>query len=249
MADMDAVKKEVATLKTRLDEQVARAKRQQTITLIIGVVLVLFVLFYFQFIKSQLNDMLDARTLSQMASSMVEDRVPQIRKDLESWAKEEAPNLVDDLINKVINEQFPSLRKDAVAFVKSQSKIRMEEFNQTLDIALDDLMESYRDDITRLMTELDTDTGKEALEEEVYGMIVASIDDTDIRLTMQTYLEGLQDVNARLIRLSETDEEYLMDEEIAVRNLISAIREMAERSTLDISLLDLDSEILKPLED
>ncbi|MCC5874720.1 MAG: hypothetical protein JJU11_00745 [Candidatus Sumerlaeia bacterium] len=248
MADMEAVKKEIYALRGRLDEQVARAKRQQTITLVIGVLLIVFVLGYFQWIKGQLGQMLDEKTLAQIASSFVQDKVPEVRSELESMAIEMTPEMVDNIVNNLISTQLPSYRRNAVSFVKRETGSRLDEFNKTLDIALDELLQSYEEDITRLLTELDTDEGRDALEEEVYSMIVASLEDSEIRDTMAVYLDGIRDVNDRLTWLSEAEEAELHEAEKPVRNLIAAIREMAERSTMDFAILDMDSEIFKPIE-
>lgn len=248
MADMEAVQKEILALRDRLDGQVAKAKRQQTITLVIGVLLIIFVLGYFQWIKGQLAQMLDEKTLAQIASSFVQDKVPEVRSELESMAIEMTPEMVDNVVNNLITTQLPTYRQRAVDFVKKETGSRLDEFNETLDIALDDLILSYEDDITRLLTELDSVEGREALEEEVYGMISSLLEDSEIRQTMTLYLDGIRDVNSRIVRLSEVDEGDLHEAEIPVRNLIAAIREMAERSTMDFALLDMDSEIFQPID-
>lgn len=243
--EMTAVQEEVRALRDRLQAQRAKVKRSQVITGVIGGALILFILIYFQWIQVKTREMLVPEDLAGIVSDYAVKRMPEFREDLEGRALTMAPALVDRIVDNIIDQRFPNLRHRAVTIVKKEAETHLDEFQELMELALQDLVDSYQEDIERLVSQLETEEGRVAMEQEFYELIIASIDDREIRISLDTYREALFDIVSVLAHLAEAPEGVLREDELAVRNLVASIREMAERSPLEGGLLHFESEVFE----
>lgn len=243
--EMNAIHDELNSVRKRLEDQKAKLKRNQVITASIGGALILFILIYFQWIQVKTQEMLEPKDLAGIVSDYAVKRMPEVREGLEERAINIAPELVDRIVDNLIEQRFPALREQAVAFVKRETDSHLDQFQDLMELALQDLVDTYQEDIERLVSQLETEEGRLAMEQEFHELIIASIDDNEIRLALETYREALFDISSVLTRLAEASEADLREDEVAVRNLVATIRETAQRSPIEGGLLDFDSEVFE----
>ncbi len=238
MADVTSISRQVNELENRLDVQIAKAKRSQTTTIIIGVVLIIIIIVYFTVLSSYVRDLSKPDEVAGMASATLQEKIAELKPELEKSIKEEGPKMVDSLVDSAINEHIPQFRKDAEAAIIEESDRQFDRMAEVIITSFDDVVENHGERIRTFSEELQTSEGRDGFEEFVYKTLVEAMEEQDILINIESYGDALVNVDTMLAHLMEEDAE-LTPHEQATFDLVAVIREMANRSTL--SLKDLPS--------
>jgi flagellar basal body-associated protein FliL len=236
MADTEKMMKQIVRIEEKLDRQISRAKKSQTTTVVIGVVLVLVMIGYFSWAGSQVRTILEPQGVAQMGSEEVVKMIREYRPEVEKVARERAPEMVDELVTELITNQLPrgraflqeELQKEAVMQLDSMTEYIIDEFNT--------MMDTHEDNIKQMAKDLQTTEGMQAFEDEMYNQINEALNDDEIAMQLELYGQALEDVRKTLDELTAEDIEMTRAQK-ATYDLIAVTRELASRS--DLSLDDL----------
>lgn len=232
MADAKTLTAQLDKLERRIEDEVSKSKRSMTISVIVGIVLVVILIGYFSFMSSLVAEAAEPEGLAQMASVEINERIPEVSKQLEQTAKEQAPELVNAAINYVVDEQLPGARKAAEDTIKKEVEAALDKYEAEITTTVDETMDKHRENIKQLASQLTTAQGKADFEEELYRVITESLEQQDIKMQMEMYRMALMDINAMLGFMAE-EEFAATQEQEALRNLIGILRELASRAELN----------------
>lgn len=236
MADNKAMLNQVEQLEKKIDAQIARAKAMQTTTLVIGVVLIVIIIGYFMFMASQVRKMMVPQDLAEIAGDQIRTRVTELTPELEKAARENAPKLVDSLVNEIIENQLPSGRQFLEEMIKEESTRQLDRMENILVESFREVIDQNDEAIRSLVEALKNDEGRETFQESIRALLLEALNDGEINVALDSYGMALEEVNGLLLRLSSPDEE-LTNEERITKQLIVVVRELANRSEFDLGTL------------
>lgn len=237
MADKEKMLKTADRVAEKLDDQMRRAKKSQTTSIVIGVILVLFLIGYFSWASSQVRSILQPDSVAQMASETMVKRIREYRPQIEDAARENAPELVDKLVDQMIMRQLPQGRKALQDALLEESDRRLAAMADYIIEEFDRIMDQHEDNVKDMVELLKTDAGMLAFQDQLYDDINTAMDDQEIAMQMDMYGEALKDFHATMKAMNEINPEDMDELQRATYDLILVTREMASRS--EISLGDL----------
>lgn len=91
--DIAAAQRRLADLRAQLDREADRARTRRTVMVVVGIVLVLIVLGYLWWVKTQL-DRVDAQTVVQLTVQQVEPYMQESPEQLATLLREQAPTVM-----------------------------------------------------------------------------------------------------------------------------------------------------------
>lgn len=248
MADNKAMLNQIESLEKKIDAQISRAKTMQTTTLVIGVVLIVIIIGYFMFMAGQVRKMLVPQDLAEIAGDQIRTRVTELTPELEKAARENAPKLVDSLVNEVVDNQLPQGREALETAIKEESTRQLDRMETVLTDAFRQVVAQNEEGIRSMVETLKTDEGREEFQEAIQALMLEAINDGEIIVALDSYGIALQEVNALLGHLSTTPDADLTNEERITKQLIVVVREMANRSELELGTLPTLSGIDEAME-
>ncbi len=232
----DSTTAKLNSIEQKIDAQIARAKRHQMVTIVIGVILVIVVLGYTSYISGLLRDVLTPESTAEIASQSIIDRLPEVLDEVEKNVESEAPKLVDDLITQLINEQIPSFREAGEERIKSESSEQIRNMTAFLIAQIDTVIDENEERVNQMAELLETTEGKEQFQQEMYNLMKESLNDSQIQVELDSYGIALAEIESNLVRLT-ADTKDLTKEEQALFELLAVVREMANRSEFELKEL------------
>jgi flagellar basal body-associated protein FliL len=248
MADQHTIEKQVQSVAAKLDAEVNRVKKGQTITISVGVVLIIFIMGYFGFMSGYVKDALDPKGLALMAGTQITERIKEYRPQVEKAAKENAPILVDKMVSELFDVQVPKGREALEKAIMEEGDQNLEAMQEYLLDQFDIVMEAHQDNVQELVNLLKTSEGRDEFRKAVYDQINEAMADQEIEISLASYGDALADVENKLSTLSEKDEADFTSTEKATYDLLVIVRELANRSKLKITDLPVLSNIEKVVE-
>lgn len=242
----DNVNNELAHIERKLDTQHSQLKRQQTLSLVVGVVLLIIVVIYMSWIGGYIRQMTEPEDLSMIAADYVTENLPEARKAVAQEAKANLPKWLDQAVNEVINTGMPQARQ----YIEEESLRYLDQQLEKADTIvrqnIDDAFERHSDEIILNIRQLDTEEGQKEFEERLYKVLSESLNDENVQLEMQSYTLALEEISQRLDRITQVanmkgdTRDTASDQEMIMADLIAAIIEMGRRMDItEVSTKDL----------
>ncbi len=219
-------------LRDFLKREAASTRKGGTILLVVGIVVVVAIVVYFSLILSWLRKNYQAKDFVDVASMMVSEYIDQAASpEAQTWVMSKLPGLMDQAKKELV-AYMPKARKRAEELLSSAAddlaeRIREEAGDQVSDIMLRHegtirLALDAASDIERSNAELALN---KALEEEFEALAVRELDPN-----LPEYLRALEEMDAELTVLVDSDPEKLTDEQKLERELLQIIYTLLERN-------------------
>lgn len=231
MADQRDLMRELDRLEERIDAQVAKAQKTTTMSLVLGIIIVVIMIGYFSWASSYARQFLEPKTLSMLATDQVVTRIPEVRKTIEATAKAEVPVMVAGMVDSVVKEQIPAARKEAEKTIIEETTKALDKYEDQLLSKFDATIEAHRDNIKEMAAQLSTDEGRKIFEDDLYKLFEETIEAENMQADLVGYAQALKDIDETLAVLSDEEAAaHLTDEQLALRHLVALVREMSNRS-------------------
>lgn len=244
MADQRDIMRDLDRLEQRIDAQLAKSQKTATMSLVLGIILVVVMIGYFAFAGSYIRQFLVPKDLSLMVTDQVVTRIPEVRAELEATAKREVPALVDTMVTSLVTEHIPNARKTAEKTIVEETTRALDKYEDQLLTKFDETIEAHRENIKGMAAQLSTDEGRQMLENDLYQLFEDTITDENMQADLEGYAQALADIDMTLEVLSDSDGSHLNDEQLALRRLLAIVREMGNRS--EVANLNLKGSDLTP---
>lgn len=234
MADLKSVEQRIKSLEGRLDQQIAKAKSAQTTTIIIGIVLVLFMVIYFSWASTQLQNVLQPTDVASVASDQIVTSIQEYRPEVEKMAREEAPQMVNRLVDEVVLRQLPEGRQFIEEFIEEEGDRNIQAMTEFILDQFNMVMDNHEDEVREMVEALQTEEGKQQFEEEMYNRIQEAMSDDEIMINILAYGDALDEIERNLKLIAETPPEEMDDLQKATYDLLVVVRELGGRSKLTL---------------
>jgi hypothetical protein len=219
---------ELNNLEAKLDGEIAHLKRQKTINLIIGAVLVVIIFGYFYFMSIKVKSLMEPQEIASMASQRVVSYLPNARATLEETARKEVPLLVDNLINKLLKESIPEARAQIKTLIISTADKTMDDAETVFFNQVNQHLKTHGAALRSLAADLTTNEGAKAFEDAIYKTLEEVVQDPSVQVDLLGYGIALEELDGTLLYLSQKKISLTPEEESA-RDLIAILRELMNR--------------------
>ena len=217
---------QIHAIESALDQQIARLNRTQNLNLGIAAVLIIFLIGYMGYLSS-LTAQIDAEGLVDVAVDKADEQLPILRKELATSLVEGAEGNINELINtglEFVPEQRKNLEKYVSDVLQKNVIIVDEGFSELFKNVLVDArpqLEPMLKKVTDAKTTLE-------LEEEIYAIFHANLDQPEVLSDVDAYGEILMNVADKVEYLRTSDS--LSKSEQRELLLLQALREISIRS-------------------
>lgn len=226
MADLQ---KELDNLEKKIADQLEAANKVKQINLILGIVLIIIIFGYFQFIYVKLTPFAEPKPLAETVMGFASERVDKISEYADQQAKETVPKLLDDMIDGMIQERIPNGRKELEKALKKELDIALGKTESGVMEAFDKAMEEHGDELHGLVKELQTNDGREAFEDDLFKIMHEAISEPDIKIQIDTYGIVLGDIDGLLKFYADPSTEKTDDQKL-VAQMLAMVREISDRT-------------------
>jgi hypothetical protein len=205
----------VASLQNRLNREVL-------ITSLLGLVTIVAICGYFYYGYTQINELLQPKTLVNYAGTMAQDKLPELRQQLEAEVEKNAPVWAEELSRQAVSS-MPQVREQLEEHIISQVDAM---FTQTVTLTEPEMkkfMEEHKTEIARAISELKQDD--KVLSDESMAEIEKSVSDalgTDMKEQAHEALRTLQEMIAKGTQLR--DGQNLNEFDTRLRAVIMILR-------------------------
>ncbi|MEQ8818718.1 MAG: hypothetical protein RLY93_00600 [Sumerlaeia bacterium] len=203
-------KKLLNTIEERIEEKADTARSRLAVTVGVGVVLCLIIVFYFSWLNSKLTPSVTPDALANMAVSYIDEEImPQVRPTVTQQLRSSAPTVVESAADQMV-QTIPTGRKAIEDFLIEQTDQSLIEAEQKLDqLALTALRQSP-DQLratTKRLTALLSDDSKplSQVEQELYDLILDRYEGSEAQAQLQHSLDTLQQLENKLNELKSTE--------------------------------------------
>lgn len=215
-------------IENRLDENIRKAASGRFWTLVVGLLLVAFMVGYFIWINMMIREMLKPDDLAGVISGQLIEQAKAGRPELEKAAVENAPQLLNDMIDYVVKEGLPTARKEATSAVKDSAKPYLDDVTEKLLDATRDLLAENEAEFRALAADLRTNEGRDAFEARLYKDMSDSLDAPEIQEQLALYGGALGEVALTIERLGKGEQELdALDQ--ATFDLLAVVLAMSQR--------------------
>jgi hypothetical protein len=220
---------ELNNLEAKLDGEIAHLKRQKTINLIIGAILVVIIFGYFYFMSRKVKKLMEPQEIAAMASQRMVSYLPNARATLEETARKEVPLLVDNLINKLLKESIPGARARVKTLILSTADKAMDDAETAFFNQVNQHLKTHGAALRSLAADLTTNEGAKAFEDAIYKSLEEVVQDPSVQVDLLGYGVALEELDGTLLYLSQ-EKISLTPEEESARELIAVLRELMNRA-------------------
>lgn len=216
-------------LEARLDAETEHLRRQKTVNIVVGSILIIIVFGYFMYMSSMVKNALEPQGVAMMVSERVVSYLPEARSTLETTARKEVPILVNKLIDTLLKQRVPEARAKVKAHVLTLADKAIDDAESIFFDQINYHLKQHGDKLRSLAADLSTEEGTLAFEDALYATLDDAINSPDIQVDLIGYGIALQELDGMLLYLA-TEEDSLTSEEQTVRELISIFRELMNRA-------------------
>ncbi|MCC6546780.1 hypothetical protein IT570_06385 [Candidatus Sumerlaeota bacterium] len=225
MAD---VQTELNVLENKIQAQLDAAHRVRNMNIIVGIVLIVIVTGYFQYMKSQLAQFSEPKELAKVAAGLAQPNISKLSDHIDAQAREKLPELVDNAFTHVVNDRIPQIRQRLETEVKAKLDQVVAKSETAIIGGFEQTLRDHGKELPELVKNLQTPEGKEAFEEDVFKMLEDAIKEEQIAAQVDSYGAVLKDVDSMLKHYSDPASEKTQDEQL-VCEMIAIMREMSKR--------------------
>jgi len=226
MSELAEIQKKVEAINARLESDIKKKKNTMIITIIGGIILLIVVFIYFSYIKSLIKEVMEPQGLMIYGRDQIQKVLPQISKELEKSLKEEAP-AVAKYSSEQLLKNIPKGREVLEREFINKTEEALDQFVGEFDKVVTDAIDQNRTTIVGFMKDAGDPVKKEKLAEDIYNSLKEQFNREDIKADIDSYTNVLIRLNKKIKFLYEGKE--LNDEEMIVRDIIMAMRELAQR--------------------
>lgn len=191
-----------------LQDELKRVNRSRTMTLVIGIVLILGVILYLNWVRSGLREVQDPYFLSKMIQVQVERNVmPQIGPKVREFMLEELPVAFDALTQSSI-EGLPRIREQFVSALSEPLNNALRELDREMDIRITQSMDASESRIKAAIAGLPQEEQKQALAREIAAIFREEYS-YEARNAVRDFQSGLHGFSRDLTFLMSTEDAQL----------------------------------------
>jgi flagellar motor component MotA len=226
MSEITEIQKKVKAINEQLQGDIKKKKNTMIVSIVGGVILMIIVIIYFSWIKGLIKEVIQPESLMIVAGGEIRKVLPQLSQELEKSLKEQAP-----VIARYSSQQILIAIPDGRKYLEEEFIMKTEEaidqFIGEFDKVVSQALEENRTVIVGFMKDASNPDKKEQLSEEIYNSLKEQFSQDYIKEDIESYTKVLVRLNDKIkILYQGTD---LSEEEMIVRDIIFALRELAKR--------------------
>lgn len=230
----------IRNVEDKLDAQLAKANRAQTMTLIGGIIIIAILLAYFGFMSKYTREMSEPKELTNWAMQTLKPKVGTLSEEADRFVKNDAPGMLRNMINDGINTHIPEGRKELEKGIVEHATKALDNFEKEINAAVADTTNKYSTNIAEFAQLLRTEEGTEEVKDRLFKVIDESVTEDGMKSELESYGSALASVEDHINRLTGPAE-ALSDDDKALFHLVAVIRELSNRSELNkVSGVSLD---------
>ena len=157
---------------SNLAQASAKLNSSATTTAVVGVILLLFIVGYFGYGYSQIAPLTEPETLVNLASSIIDERLPEVRATLEDTVEEQAPEWAE-MLSAEIKDAIPEVRQRLEDYVIEQTDKMVEELLLMSQAEFRKILQENRELLETGFKELGND---EKMSQESIAALEAALD-------------------------------------------------------------------------
>jgi hypothetical protein len=242
MADPNITK--LAEIEAKLDKQIAAARFNTNLSLILGIILVVGLLGYFSFMSGLTKDSLEPEGIATVIGQKAREQVKGLSGQADKLIQEEVPKIMDGVIDRAIKEDLPAQRVLLEKSITTGIATLLQQYEDEIYKNLNDALATYGENIQVMAKQLKTTEGSKEFEDAFIKLVNEAMAEESLQNDLQMYGEALSSVDELLARL--TAGEGLAEEEVAMVDLLSIVREISRRGELDKVKLEFKVDLNTP---
>jgi len=226
MSELADIRKKVKSINDGLASDIKKKKNSMVISLVGGLIILIIVLIYFSYIKGLIREVVEPKGLMLYARDRIQTVLPEVSKNLEKQLKDEAPNIAKYSKEELL-KNIPMARKYLENQFIMKTEEALDQFILEFDKMVTEALEENRPIIVGFMRDVSDDEKKKELSQQIYESLKQHFDQDYIKADIDSYTKVIIRLNQKIKYIYETEE--LTEEEIIVRDIIYAMRELAQR--------------------
>lgn len=175
---------------------------------------VIFVFAYMTFITMSLARTITPETVADMVLGYTAENGPILRTKMVKIAEENIPAVIDTGVQQLY-KQLPELRTSLQNQVEAIYPQLPEDFYQDLAAQLDVYFQQKSDVIASILTEIDTETERQTLFEDISSRV-----DANMRFLLAATASETDSLAGRIEELIQTDDNDLGREKLKIKEIL-----------------------------
>jgi hypothetical protein len=220
---------ELNNLEAQMDGEIAHLESQRKSNLLIGLVIMVIIFGYFYFMSLKVRQLMEPGVAAEMASQQVVSYLPELRISLEKTARQEAPLLIDTLINTLLNEGIPTAHNNLKTLILSTADEMMDNAETDFFNLVNQQLKLNGPTLRTFAADLNTPKGAKDLENAIFKTLEDVMQDPSVQSDLMGYGYQLEELDRTLLYLSQENTSMTPVEESA-RELIAILRELMNRA-------------------
>jgi hypothetical protein len=211
------------SIETKVQELKTRLNREMTLTTLLGALMLAAFCGYFWYGYNQIAELLQPKMLVGLAGTMANDRLPDIRKQLEEEVKKNAPVWAEELSRQAI-ASVPTLRQNLEEYIVNEVDSVALQTVQAASPEIQNFVESNKVEISQAIKELKQ---SDALSEETLASIETALRNTlqvDIKAQAAEAVKTMDEIAAKAEYLKKG--EKLADIDQKLREIVMILRRL-----------------------
>lgn len=226
MSEIAEIQKKVKAINEQLQGDIKKKKNTMIVSIVGGVILMIIVIIYFSWIKGLIKEVIQPESLMIVAGGEIRKVLPNLSKDLEEQLKAQAPSIA-----KYSSQQVLTIIPDGRKYLEEEFIMKTEEaidqFIGEFDKVVSQALEENRTVIVGFMKDASNPDKKEELSNDIYNSLKEQFNQDYIKEDIESYTKVLVRLNDKIKLLYQGTD--LSEEEMIVRDIIFALRELAKR--------------------
>jgi hypothetical protein len=194
---METETKKLTEIEVKVNALRRRLTREVTLTIVLGVVMLIAICAYFIYGYIQIDQLLRPKMLVDFAGTMVQDQLPELRANLEAEVQKNAPVWANELSRQAISS-VPDMRKQLEDHIIGQVDFMVGETINLTGPEIDKFLKDNKAEITRAIGELQKD--EKVLSDESLASIEKALNDTlqtDMKAQAKEALKTLEEITSK----------------------------------------------------
>jgi hypothetical protein len=226
MSEINAINQKADAILSQLEKDIKKKKNTMLISLIGGIVMLGIVFAYFGFIKGLLKEVIEPKSIMITASGYIIKSLPDVSLQIEKDLKDKAPE-----VTKYAKDQIMLAIPEARIYLETQFIMKTEEaldaFIGEFDKIVTEALTDNREIITGYMKDLGNNKKKKEMVDALYQSLKSEFSKPDIKADLDSYTRVIVRLDKKIKYLFESDN--LTEEEVIIRDIIFALKELASR--------------------
>jgi len=203
----------VASLRSALLDDLAHAKRNRKVTVIIGSILVLFILVYMTWLAAGMRRELAPETLAETIAGIVASEMPGLIEQTEDNLEANCAQNVQQLREGLV-AALPGVREGAEEATYEVLDIFMDDIEKSMRDLLTQMVEENKEDIEPLIEAASTPEGAKELRKSFRDSLEELLQHPEMVEALTEYERTLAQVEQRLDHLSKPRTDLSLEDRI-----------------------------------